>query len=123
MKQIQVLSHIRNFYVHLFANKDNTLALENLPTNTVRDNNLGDPITTFELASVLKKNQKNDKSPGIDSISFLDKVETFYHQWIEHLLRKANCQQLYISVSLPTFQKGLKIKNLSKTRDLYLYYL
>ena len=63
-EQNQVLSHIRNFYVHLFANKDDTLdfnnihkVLENLPTNTVRDNNLGDPITTIELASVLKKTE------------------------------------------------------------------
>ena len=56
-EQAEILKYIKNYYQHLFENKDET------------DHELGHPICASELSEVLKK-MKHNKTPGMDGLTF-----------------------------------------------------
>ena len=74
-EQAEILKYIKNYYQHLFENKDETLEKVNLKEllktcniNKVTDHELGQPICASELSEVLKK-MKHNKTPGMDGLT------------------------------------------------------
>ena len=69
------MKYIKNYYQHLFENKDGTLEKVNLKEllktcniNKVTDYELGQSICTSELSEVLRK-MKHNKTPGMDGLT------------------------------------------------------
>ena len=134
--QKTILSEMKNFYVNLFASREDELNDINL-TNLFKDTeycrlNEGESITLEGLLSISEistvlKNMKNNKSPGLDGFP-ADFLKVFWSKLKFFVLRALNksYRKGILSISLrrciiSCLPKGEKSRELLKTGDQSLY--